>query len=149
MKVILLQDVKGTGTKGQIINASDGHARNFLLPRKLAIEATDANIAARESREKQAEHKLQKDLAAAQAIADRIKEHTVRIPVRVGENGKMFGSVSNKEIAEALSSQTGIEVDKKKIVLSEPVKSTGRHTAVLKLHAQVAAQIAFEVVSEH
>ena len=147
MKVILLEDVKGTGKKGQIIDASDGHARNFLLPRKLAAEATKANLAQLEAKQKNDEHKLQKEKDAARQLAERLKEFNLSIPVRVGENGKLFGSVSNKEIAEALQSQAGIAVDKKKIVLGEPVKALGHYMVNLKLSAQVTAQISFDVVS--
>lgn len=148
MKVILLEDVKGTGKKGQICEVSDGHARNFLLPRKLVAEATKANLNELEAKQKQADHKLQRELTAAQETAARLQDKTVRLLVRVGENGKMFGSVSNKEIAEALQSQTGISVDKKKIVLGEPVKAVGQYTATAKLHTQVNAKIRFEVAAE-
>jgi large subunit ribosomal protein L9 len=148
MKVILLEDVKGTGKKGQIINASDGHARNFLLPRKLAMEATPANLAELEKKQSQAEHKVKKDVEAAKDLASRIQEMTLVIPMRVGAGGKMFGSVSGKEIAEALQSQANITVDKKKIVLNEPAKTVGMHKAVLKLNAHVQAKINFEVVDE-
>jgi large subunit ribosomal protein L9 len=147
MRVILLEDVKGTGKKGQIVEASDGHARNFLLPRKLATEATKANLAALEAKQKSAEHKLNSELETAQKQAEILNSQTVIIPVRVGEGGKMFGSVSGKEIAEALQHQ-GINVDKKKIVVTEHVKSAGHYTATVKLHAQVAATVKFEVVAE-
>jgi large subunit ribosomal protein L9 len=146
MKVILLQDVKGTGKKGQVVEVSDGHAINFLLPRKLAAEATKGNMAELDAKQKQAEHKIVREVQLAQAVADKISGKTLRLAVRVGENGKMFGSVSNKEIAEALQTQADISVDKKKIVLSEPVKSVGQYKAVVKLHAQVQATVAFEVV---
>lgn len=143
-----MQDIKGTGNKGQVINASDGHARNFLLPRKLAMEATPANLAALDKQKQQADHKLKNDVEAAKALAARIEQAALRMPMRVGANGKMFGSVSGKEIAEALQSQAHISIDKKKIVLSDPVKNLGQHTAIIKLHAQVQAQVKFEIVSE-
>jgi len=146
MKVILLQDVKGTGKKGQTIEASDGHARNFLIPRKLAVEATKSNIAQLEGQQKKAADKLQQDIEAAQAVATKIREAKVQLAVKVGEGGKMFGSISNKEIAEALQKQ-GIVVDKKKIVVGA-VKTTGEHTANIKLHPQVAAPLKFEIVAE-
>jgi large subunit ribosomal protein L9 len=148
MKVILLEDVKGTGKKGDIINASDGHARNFLLPRKLAMEATDANLNALENRKKQADHKLQKDVQTARDLAARIEAASLRLKVKVGAGGKMYGSISGKEIAEALSTQMNITVDKKKIVLNEPAKTLGSHKAIIKLHAQVQAQINFELISD-
>lgn len=147
MKVILLEDVKGTGKKGQVLEVSDGHARNFLLPRKLAVEATKASIADLDAKQKQADHKLHKELAAAQALAAQLKDKAVRISVRVGENGKMFGSVTNKEIAEAIQSQLDVTIDRKKIVLSDPVRATGRYTVPVKLHPQVSAQVTFDVSS--
>jgi large subunit ribosomal protein L9 len=146
MKVILLEDVKGTGKKGQVINASDGHARNFLIPRKLAMEATAVNMAELENRQKQADRKQKKETENAQTLANRIAETTIKIPMKVGTAGKMFGSVSGKEIAEALQSQDNISVDKKKIVLNEPVKNLGSHTAIIKLHAQVQASLQVEIV---
>lgn len=146
MKVILLQDVKGTGKKGQTIEASDGHARNFLIPRKLAVEATKGNIAQLEGQQKKAAEKLQSDIEAAQAVATKIREVQLQIGVKVGEGGKMFGSISNKEIAEALQKQ-GIVVDKKKIVV-QAVKTTGEHTANIKLHPQVSAPLKFEIVAQ-
>ncbi len=147
MKVILLQDVKGTGKKGQVVEVSDGHATNFLLPRKLAAEATKGNVADLDAKQKQAEHKIKQEADNARVFADKISKQTLRLAVRVGENGKMFGSVSNKEIAEALQSQANIAVDKKKIVLTEPVKSAGQYKALVKLHAQVTAEVMFEVVA--
>ena len=148
MKVILTEDVKGTGKKGQVVDASDGHARNFLLPRKLAVEATKANVAALESKQKNEEHRLHRELDAANRIAERLKDRTVRISVKVGEGGKMFGSVSSREISEALKSQANIDVDKKKITVDEHVKSVGTYTAHAKLHSQVNAVINFTVTAE-
>ena len=146
MKVILLEDVKGTGKKGQTIEASDGHARNFLIPRKLAVEATKGNMAQLEGQKKKAADKLQQDIEAAQVIATKIREAKVQLAVKVGEGGKMFGSISNKELAEALQKQS-IVVDKKKIVVGA-VKTVGEHTANIKLHPQVAAPLKFEIVAE-
>ncbi|MCL2499116.1 MAG: 50S ribosomal protein L9 [Defluviitaleaceae bacterium] len=148
MKVILLEDVKGVGKKGQIINAADGHAVNFLLPKKLAVEATKANLNNLEKQRERIANKHQTEVAAAQAIADRIKDVKLTLKVKVGDKGKMFGSVSNKELAEALQSQKHIEVDKKKIVLPQPVKSIGEYTATVKLHAEVTVPLHFEVTGE-
>jgi len=146
MKVILLEDVKGVGKKGQVINASDGHARNFLLPRKLAVEASGANLANLEAQQKKAEHKVAQEVKVAQELADKLKQKPVTIKAKVGDKGRMFGSISNKEIAEALQSQLGVIVDKKKITLNEQVKTVGAYTATAKLHSQVSAAINFEVV---
>ena len=147
MQVILLEDVKGVGKKGEIINASDGHAMNFLLPRKLAAEATKANLAQLDAQKKKAEHKFDQEVAAAQKIADKLKDLKIKIPVRVGENGKLFGSISNKEVAEAVQSQAGIAIDKKKFNMSA-VKTVGEHSATVNLHPKVKVSLAFELVSE-
>ena len=146
MKVILLEDVKGTGKKGQTIEASDGHARNFLIPRKLAVEATKANMAQLEGQQKKAANKLQQDIEEAQALAAKIREVEIKIPVKVGEGGRMFGSISNKEVAEALQKQ-GISIDRKKIVVPA-IKTVGEHTANIKLHPQVNAPLKFETVAD-
>ena len=147
MKVILLEDVKGTGKKGQVVNASDGHARNFLFPRKLAIEANDANMASLNAQQKKAEHKLAQEVKAAQELAAKLQAKPVIIKAKVGDKGRMFGSISNKEVAEAIQSQLGVTVDKKKIVLSDAVKTVGNYTATAKLHPQVSAKVDFEVAA--
>jgi len=146
MEIILLQDVKGTGKKGQKLEVSDGHARNFLIPRKLAIEATKSNVAQLESQQKKADHKHREEVEAAQAIGNRVRETEIKIPVRVGEGGKMFGSIGNKEVAEALV-KSGISIDKKKIVV-DSIKTVGEHKATVKLHPQVSVILNFEVVAE-
>ena len=146
MKVILLQDVKGTGKKGQVVEVSEGHGNNFLIPRKLAMEPTKANLNALGEQQKQAAHKQQKELDAAKELAERLQAESIKIPVRVSENGKIFGSISNKEIAEAFLSQTGIAIDRKKIVLPDPIKAKGSYSVNLKLHPQVAAKLNFEVI---
>jgi len=147
MQVILLEDVKGVGKKGQTVNAADGHALNFLIPRKLAVEATKTNLAQLDVQKKQAEKKLNNEISAAQAIADKLKDAKIKIPVRVGEKGKLFGSISNKEVAEAVQSQAGIAIDKKKFNM-QAVKTIGEHTAQVNLHAQVKFSLKFELVSE-
>ena len=145
MKVILLEDVKGTGKKGQVIEASDGHARNFLLPRKLAMEATKANLSALEARQKKADNQLQQDIEAAQELGAKLREGKIQIPVKVGD-GKIYGSISNKELAEAIKSQLGISLDKKKIVM-DSVKTLGEHKATVKLHPKVHVPLTFELVA--
>jgi large subunit ribosomal protein L9 len=148
MKIILLEDVKGSGKRGQIVNVSDGHAKNFLIPRKLAAEATKAALAQWERDQKNAENKRQGEVGAAQALAQRIGETVVKLPMKVGENGKLFGSVSTKEIAAALSSQAGIDVDRRKIVLDEPIKSIGIKKVPIKLYTDIQAQLSVEIVPE-
>jgi len=147
MKVILLEDVKGIGKKGQVINASDGHARNFLFPRKLAIEATNANMANLEAQQKQAKHKLDNEVKAAEDLAAILTSKPVSITAKVGDKGRMFGSISNKEVAEAIQSQLGVTVDKKKITLTEPVKAIGTYEVTAKLHTKVSAKISLEIIA--
>ena len=148
MKVILLEDVKGSGKKGQVVNASDGHARNFLFPRKLAIEATKENLAALEGQQQKAAHKSAQEVEAAKALAAQLEAKALKLAAKVGDSGKMFGSIANKEIAEALQKQLGLSVDKKKIVLADPVRNVGSYTVPVKLHPKVTAQVKFEVVPE-
>jgi len=146
MKVILLEDVKGIGKKGQVINASDGHARNFLLPRKLGIEATSANMANLEAQQKNAQQKVAKEVQAAEELATKLQAKPVTLKVKTGDKGRMFGSITNKEIAEAIQTQLGQTVDKKKIVLSDPIKAIGTYTVTAKLHTQVSAKLNVEIV---
>ncbi|MCL2362015.1 MAG: 50S ribosomal protein L9 [Defluviitaleaceae bacterium] len=141
MKVILLEDVKGIGKKGQVINASDGHARNFLLPRKLAVEANSTNMANLETQQKNAQQKHANEVKAAQELAEKLQAKPVTIKVKTGDKGRMFGSITSKEIAEAVQSQLGQSVDKKKIVLTDPIKSIGNYTVTAKLHTQVSAKL--------
>jgi large subunit ribosomal protein L9 len=133
MKVILQQDVKGQGKQGQLIDVSDGYARNFLLPRKLAITATPENMAAMKQQEKAQQKKLEDDKAAALKVAEELKGLMVKIPARSGGSrsdgtgGKLFGAVTSKEISEALHEQHGIEIEKNKIVIDEQIKTFGSY----------------------
>ena len=147
MKVILLEDVKGVGKKGQVVNAADGHARNFLFPKKLAQEATKENMAQLEKVKKNAADKHSKDIEAATKLSEKIMKATVKIPVKVGSGNKMFGSIGAKEVAEALISQASVDVDKKKIIM-QPIKTLGEHTVTFKLHPEVQTKFTFELVSE-
>ena len=148
MKVILLEDVKGTGKKGQVIETSDGHARNFLIPRKLGIEASKANLSDLEHKQKAQETKRLHELEAAREMAKTLGEKSIRVAVKAGVSGKIFGSVTNKEIAQAFISQYGQELDHKKIVMDEPIKTLGDHQVQIKLHAQVAAKVTVHVVKQ-
>ncbi|MCL2699157.1 MAG: 50S ribosomal protein L9 [Defluviitaleaceae bacterium] len=147
MKVILLQDVKGTGKQGQLVEVSTGHARNFLLPKKMAVEATSANIAGLEQRKKTDEARRVKEFEEATALAGKLEEQTITVSAKVGENGKLFGSITNKEIADALEAQAGISIDRRKIVLEEPIKMVGEKIVEVKLHSQVSAKIKVEIGS--
>lgn len=148
MKVILIEDVKGSGKKGQVINVSDGHGKNFLIPKKLAVEATPEAISNWELQKKKAEQKRQGEVEAAQALGKKLENLAIKIPMKMGANGKMFGSVSTKEIAAAISSQGNIDIDKKKIVLSDPIKTAGVHKVAVKIYAEITAQISVEIVTE-
>jgi len=146
MKVILLEDVKGVGKKGQIIETSDGHARNFLLPKKLGIEATKSNVNSLELKKKSDDNKKQKELEKSNALKAAIEAAVLEIPVKTGEQGKMFGSVTNKEIAAALDEQKRIVVDKKKINVTEPIKTLGEKVVDIKLPGEVTAKLKINLV---
>ena len=141
MKVILTQDVKGQGKKGQLIDASDGYARNFLIPKKLAVEATAANLSEMKNAETKKRIQEEKELAAAKEIAAKLEGCMVKIIRTSGADEKLYGSVATKDIAEALSEQYGIEIDKRKIVLADSIKAYGSYTVTVKLHAAVSGKI--------
>lgn len=147
MKVILLQDIKGVGKKDQIINANDGYARNYLFPKKLAVEATTGNLG--NLKAKQESNQYRKDMQKEEAIklADKLKDILLTIKVKAGESGKIFGGVTAKEIAENLKSQCNIEVDKKKINLAETIKVIGTRTVDIKLYEGVIGKLKVEVRS--
>ncbi|MCL2461546.1 MAG: 50S ribosomal protein L9 [Defluviitaleaceae bacterium] len=147
MKVIMLQDVKGVGKKGQVLEAADGHARNYLIPKKLAKEASKANLDEIENRKKIEISREQRELEQARQLAEKLQSQKVVIPMKMGEKGRLFGAATNREIAEALSAKTGMEIDKKKVVLPEPIKVMGEHKVELKLHAKVTVTISVEIVS--
>ena len=128
MKVILLQDVKGKGKKGQMLEVSDGYARNFMLPKKLAIEATADAINTMRMNDKAAAEKAARERAEALEISKQLREMTVVVTAKGGGAGKLFGSVTNQEIADALKTQSGIALDKRKIVVSDPIKNVGTYT---------------------
>lgn len=146
MKVVLLQDVKSLGKKDEIVTVNDGYARNFLFPKKLGVEATKANLNVLKQQLAAAERLAEEQLAQAKAQAEAMSSVKVSIPVKVGVGGKLFGAVSSKEIAEALKQQAGLEIDKKKILLSEPIKAVGEEKVDIKLHKDVTAQITVAVV---
>ena len=145
MKVILLQDVKGQGKKGQLLDVSDGYARNFLLPRKLAQEATADNINTMKMNDKAAQEKRQKEREQALALSKVLKEMTLVVTAKGGGAGRLFGSVTNAEIADALEKQHKIQLDKRKIVLKEPIKNVGTYTVTCKLGYEVNAELTVEI----
>ena len=140
MKVLLEQDVKGTGKKGEIVNVADGYARNFLFPRKLAAPADASAVNAMNIQKSAAQHRKFTAGLKARDDAKKLEGITVTVPVRIGENGKMFGAVSGKEVSAALQEQFGIEIDKKKIAL-EQIRSTGEYTARVSLFEDVKADL--------
>ena len=146
MKVILLQDIKGVGKKDQIINANDGYARNYLFPKKLAVEATAGNLGNLKS--KQESNQYRKDMQKEEAIeiASKLKDITLTIKVKAGENGKIFGGVTAKEISENLKAQHNIQIDKKKINLTETIKTLGTVNVDIKLYEGVTAKLKVQVI---
>ncbi|MBQ6106385.1 MAG: 50S ribosomal protein L9 [Lachnospiraceae bacterium] len=145
MEVILLQDVKSLGKKGEVVKVSDGYARNFILPKKLGLEANAKNLNDLKL-QKAAQAKLEKEqLEAAQALGAKIEGSSVVVRIKTGENGKVFGSVSVKEIAEAMKEQLGLDVDKKKISIANPIRNEGTFSAAVKLHPQVTSELTVKV----
>jgi len=148
MKVILLQDVKSLGKKGEIVNVNDGYARNFILPKKLGLEANGKNMNDLKL-QKNNEAKVAKEhLEAAKELAKQLEAGKVEVAIKVGEGGKVFGSVSSKEIAAEVKSQLGLEVDKKKVQLKDPIKSLGTHNVPIKLHPKVTTELKVVVTEE-
>ena len=145
MKVILKADVKTLGKKGQVVEVSDGYARNFLYPRGLAVEATSGNLNDLASKKANEDRKKAKEKQDAQALAEKLSSITVEVFTKTGEGGRLFGSVTNKEIAEALKVKYGIELDKRKLELKEPIKALGTFTVIAKLHPEVSAQLQIQV----
>ena len=141
MKVILLEDVKALGKKGQIVNVNDGYARNFILPKKLGVEANNKNLNDLKLKKANDEKIAQEQLEEAQELGKKIEAGKVELAIKVGEGGRTFGSVSTKEIAAAVKEQMGYDIDKKKIQLKEAIKTLGTHNVPVKLHTKVTAEV--------
>ena len=148
MKIILLEEIPSLGALGAIVEVAPGYGRNYLIPQGKALEATKGNIARFEQQRSRLMQQYMKEKDAAQALADRMSAITLTIPQRVGESERLYGSVTNVHIAEALTVQ-GLEIDRKKIDMPEPIKTLGLHEAVIKLHTDVKATIKIEVVPEN
>lgn len=146
MKVILLQDVKSLGKKDQIVDVSDGYARNMLLPKKLGIEATSKNMNDLKLKKAHEDKVAAEVLAEAQALAAQMENESVTMSIKMGENGRTFGSISSKEIAEAIKEQLGHDIDKKKIVMKDAIKAPGTRTVGIKLHSKVTANMKVKIV---
>ena len=145
MKVILLQDVKGKGKKGQMVEVSDGYARNYMLPRKIAVEATTDNVNTMRMTDKANAEKRQKEREEAFAISQRLKEVTVTVKAKGGGAGRLFGSITTQEIADALKKQENITIDKRKIVLDEQIKTVGLYTVKCKLGYEITAELKLKI----
>ena len=145
MKVILLQDIRGKGKKGQMIEASDGYARNYLLPRKMAVEATADNVNTMKMNDKAKAEQMAREKAQAQEFAEKLKDITVELKAKSGNGGRLFGSITSQEVADALKQQSGIAIHKKKIVQDEPIKSFGTFSLKAKLGYEIVATITVHV----
>ena len=145
MKVILLQDVKGKGKKGQMLEVSDGYARNFMLPKKIAIEATTDAINTMRMNDKATQERIAKEKAEALALSKQLRELTLVVTAKGGGAGRLFGSVTNQEIADALKAKTGVTLDKRKIVISDPIKSVGTYTVTCKLGYEISAPLTVKI----
>lgn len=148
MKVILLEDIKGVGKKDEVINSSDGYARNFLFPKKLAVEANNENMSKLKAKNDSKAYQKSVEKEEAQKIAEKLKGILLKIPVKTGENGKIFGSITAKEIADNLKEQYKIEIDKKKIDLKEPIKILGSFKVNIKLYEGVIGILKVQMIGQ-
>ena len=148
MKVILLQDVKTLGKKGDIVEVNQGYARNFVLPKKLGVEATPQNLNDLKLKNQNDAKVAAEQLAEAKALAERLEKASVTASIKVGEGGRAFGSISSKEIADLVKKQLSLTIDKKKIVVKEPIKGLGTSRVTVKLHPEVSAELTVNVVEE-
>ena len=145
MKVILLEDVKSLGKKGEIVNVNDGYARNFILPKKLGLEATSKNLNDLKLQKQNDEKVAQEKLDAAKALAEEIKEKSITVKIQAGVEGKVFGSISSKEIATEAKKQLNMDIDKQKLVIPDAIKSLGTYNVNIKLHKDVTATLTVKV----
>ena len=146
MDIVLLEDVKSLGKKGQVVKVNDGYARNFFLPKKLGVEATPKNLNELKLQKANAEKIAAQQLADAKALAEQLEKLSVTVSMKAGEGGRAFGSVSGKEISKAIKDQLKMDIDKKKFLLPEPLKTFGTHEVPIKLHKDVTAKLAVKVV---
>ena len=148
MKVVLLEDVKSLGKKGDIVEVSEGYARNFIIPKKKGVEANQENLNTLKLQKANEEKIAKEKLEAAKELAAKLNEASVSLTIKGGKDGRTFGSVSSKEIEEAIKSQLGLEIDKKKLVIAEPIKTFGNHEVTVKLHKDVTAALKVKVGEE-
>ena len=145
MKVILLQDVRGKGNKGQMLEVSDGYPRNYMLPRKIAIEATADAVNTMRMNDKATQERIAKEKAEAMEVSKKLREMTVVVNAKGGGNGRLFGSVTNQEIADALKAKTGIALDKRKIIITDAIKNVGTYTVTCKLGYEITAPLTVKI----
>ncbi len=145
MKVILLQDVRGKGKKGQMLEVSDGYARNYMLPRKMAIEATADAVNTMRMNDKATQERIAREKAEAMETAKKLREMTVTVTAKGGGSGRLFGSITNQEIADALKAKTGITLDKRKIVIADAIKNVGTYTVTCKLGYEITAPLTVKI----
>ena len=145
MKVILLQDVRGKGKKGQMLEVSDGYARNYMLPRKIAIEATADAVNTMRMNDKATQERIAKEKAEAMEVSKKLREMTIVVNAKGGGNGRLLGSVTNQEIADALKAKTGIALDKRKIVITDAIKNVGTYTVTCKLGYEITAPLTVKI----
>ncbi len=145
MKVIFLKDVKGSGKKGEIKEVSTGHARNYLIPKGLVMEASSSNMKSYQNQQKIAKQKVEEDTESAKEIKKAIESKTLSITAKAGDSGKLFGAITNTEIADLIQKEHGFEIDKKKISLSGGIKSTGNHEITIKLYRNINAVLKLEI----
>ena len=148
MEIVLLEDVKALGKKGQVVNVSEGYARNFILPKKLGVEATPKNLNDLKLQKANAEKIAAQQLAEAKELAQKLEQASISLTMKAGDKGRAFGSVSGKEIAAAAEEQLGLSIDKKKLVLPEPIKTFGVHEVPVKLHRDVTAKLTVKVTEQ-
>lgn len=145
MKVIFVQDVKGSGKKGEVKNVADGYARNMLIPKGYAVEANSANMSKLQSQQSSAQHKIDLEIQAAKESAAKLKGKRISITAKAGSNGRLFGSVTAGNVADAIAEQIGVKIDKKKVVLSADIKNFGSYNAVVKLYNGISEKIDIDV----
>ena len=146
MKVILLQDVRGKGKKGQMLEVSDGYARNYMLPRKIAVEATPDAINTMKMNDKATQDRIARETAEAMEVSRKLRGMTLTVTAKGGGAGRLFGSVTNQEIADALAKEAGIKLDKRKIVIADPIKNVGTYTVTCKLGYEITAPLTVKIV---
>lgn len=147
MKVILIQDVKGSGKKGDVLNVAEGYGRNFLIPRGLAMEATEGNLKETERQKEQLKKKKNEELESARVLAKKLESVTVTLAVKTGEGNRLYGAITTKDIGEELEKKHGIAVDKRKIEIKGPIKNLGTYPVTVKLHPDVAATLQVKVIA--